>query len=96
MKIFELSDREKITHICPAPIGDVLLQRSADFSSMLHIFNRVFRDSHSLKKIPQFCPRFGAKTHQILEIAKWRQFDLSRPSGRVSPPIFSSERLLQR
>jgi hypothetical protein len=61
MKIFEESDRAKITHIFPAPIGDVLLQRSADFSSILHMFNRIFGDSHSPKKVPQFCPRFGAK-----------------------------------
>jgi hypothetical protein len=61
MKIFESPDRAKIIHIFPAPIGGVLFQRSADFSSILHIFNRIFRDSHSLKKNLQFCLRFGAK-----------------------------------
>jgi hypothetical protein len=61
MKIFESSPRAKITHIFPAPIGDVLLQRSADFSSILHILNQIFRNSHSLKTNPQFCPRFGVK-----------------------------------
>jgi hypothetical protein len=61
MKIFEQSDRAKITHIFPAPIGDVLLQRSADFSSILHILNQIFRDSHNLEKSLQFCPRIGAK-----------------------------------
>jgi hypothetical protein len=50
MKIFESSDRAKITHTFPAPIGDVLNQQSADFSSILHILNRIFRDSHNLKK----------------------------------------------
>jgi hypothetical protein len=54
-------DRAKITYIFPAPIGDVLLQQSTDFSSILHILNQTFRDSHSLKKTPQLCPRFGAK-----------------------------------
>jgi hypothetical protein len=39
----------------------VLLRRSADFSSILHILNRIFGDSHNLKKSPQLCPRFGAK-----------------------------------
>jgi hypothetical protein len=61
MKIFESSDRAKITHIFSTPIGDVLLQRSADFSSVLYLLTRIFRDSHSLKKNPQFCPRFGGK-----------------------------------
>jgi hypothetical protein len=39
----------------------VLLQRCDDFSSILDILNRTFRYSHSLKKSPQLCPRFGAK-----------------------------------
>jgi hypothetical protein len=66
MKIFEESDRAKITHIFPAPIGDVLLQRSADFSSILHMLNRIFRDSHNIKKSQQFCLRFGAKIIKFL------------------------------
>jgi hypothetical protein len=49
-------------------MGDVLLQRSADFSSILHILNRIFRDSHSLKKSPQLCPRFGAKIIKSLRL----------------------------
>jgi hypothetical protein len=61
MKIFEQSDRAKITHIFPVIIGDVLLEQNADFSSILHILNRIYHDSHSLKKSPQFCPRFGSK-----------------------------------
>jgi hypothetical protein len=41
-------------------------------------------------------PPFWRENHQILEITKWRQFDLSHPSSRVSSLIFSPERLLQR
>jgi hypothetical protein len=68
MEIFEWSDQAKIIHIFPAPISDVLLERNANFSSILHILNRIFHDSHNLKKSLQFCQRFGAKIIKSLRL----------------------------